>query len=80
MLRNQLENLKRKWIEELHSVLWAYKTIPQTATTYTPFMLDFSQKALILIETSEFSFHLIWYDLVKSNNMMGIELDTREED
>jgi transposase InsO family protein len=36
-LRRRLGDSKKKWVEELHNVLWAYRTTPHSTTGETPF-------------------------------------------
>jgi transposase InsO family protein len=36
-LYRRLDDNKKKWVEELHSVLWAYLTTPHSTAEETPF-------------------------------------------
>jgi hypothetical protein len=36
-LRRRLGDSKKKWVEELHNVLWGYRTTPHSTTGETPF-------------------------------------------
>ena len=49
-LRRRLDELRKKWVEELHSVLWGYRTTPQSSTKETPFRLTYGTEAVIPIE------------------------------
>ena len=45
-LKTKLEDLKGKWVEYLHEVLWAYRTMGKSATQETPFTLAFGTEAV----------------------------------
>ncbi|MCI54195.1 gypsy retrotransposon integrase-like protein, partial [Trifolium medium] len=44
---------KKKWVEELHNVLWAYRTTPHSTTEETPFRLAYGTEAVIPLEIGE---------------------------
>lgn len=46
-LKKRLEKAKRKWVEELPGVLWAYKTTIQASIGSTPFSLVYGSKAVL---------------------------------
>ncbi|CAJ2653881.1 unnamed protein product [Trifolium pratense] len=47
-LRRRLDQNKKKWVEELDNVLWAYRTTPHSTTGETPFRM-----AVIPVEIGE---------------------------
>ncbi|XP_013709081.1 uncharacterized protein LOC106412722 [Brassica napus] len=49
-LKKRLDLKKERWGEELHGVLWAYRTTPHTATGETPFSLSYGIEAVIPAE------------------------------
>ena len=49
-LKKRLDLKKERWGEELHDVLWAYRTTPHTATQETPFSLSYEVEAVIPTE------------------------------
>jgi hypothetical protein len=49
-LKTRLEKAGGKWVDELHSVLWAYRTNPKDATGDTPFGLVYGMDAVIPAE------------------------------
>ena len=49
-LKTKLENFKRKWVEYLPEVLWAYRTMQKSATRETPFALAFGTEAVAPVE------------------------------
>uniref|UniRef100_A0A2N9E2N4 RNase H type-1 domain-containing protein n=1 Tax=Fagus sylvatica TaxID=28930 RepID=A0A2N9E2N4_FAGSY len=50
MIKTRLAGAKSMWVEELPSVLWAYRTTVRTPTKETPFKLTFGTEAGIPIE------------------------------
>ncbi|KAK2456096.1 hypothetical protein QL285_003492 [Trifolium repens] len=52
-LRRRLDDNKKRWVEELHSVLWAYRTTPHSTTGETPFRLVYGTEAVIPVEIGE---------------------------
>ena len=49
-LKKRLDKSKEKWVEELPSVLWAYRTTPRRSTSATPFSLSYGMEAVIPLE------------------------------
>lgn len=49
-IKKRLNGSKGKWVEELDTVLWAYRTSSKTATGETPFALVYGTEAVILAE------------------------------
>ena len=49
-LKKRLEKAKGKWVEELPSVLWAYRTTPGRPTGNTPFALAYGTDVVIPTE------------------------------
>ncbi|XP_058721487.1 uncharacterized protein LOC131593221 [Vicia villosa] len=52
-LKRRLGEAKKAWVEELHSVLWAYRTTPHLSTGETPFRLTYGTEAVIPMEIRE---------------------------
>ncbi|CAJ2673582.1 unnamed protein product [Trifolium pratense] len=52
-LRRRLDQNKKKWVEELESVLWAYRTTPHSTTGETPFRMVYGTEAVIPVEVGE---------------------------
>lgn len=57
-----LQTSKKKWPEELHKVLWAYRTTARTSTNETPFKLSFGTEALLPVEVGSPSFRLLHFE------------------
>ncbi|KAL2237087.1 UNVERIFIED_CONTAM: hypothetical protein Sindi_0900400 [Sesamum indicum] len=54
-LKTRLENAKGAWVDELPSVLWAYRTTPRTPTGESPFNLTYETDAVVPPEIGELS-------------------------
>ncbi|XP_052185282.1 uncharacterized protein LOC127796919 [Diospyros lotus] len=51
-LKTRLEGAKGAWVDELPTVLWAYRTTSRVSTGETPFNLVYGTEALIPVEIS----------------------------
>ena len=49
-MKKRLERAKSKWVDELPSVLWAYRTTPRRATGETPYAMAYGVEAVIPLE------------------------------
>ena len=49
-LKKKLDNSKGKWVSELPSILWSYRTTARTSTGETPFSLVYGAEAMIPAE------------------------------
>lgn len=49
-IKKRLNGSKGRWVEELDTVLWSYRTSPREATRETPFSLVYGGKAVIPAE------------------------------
>nr|XP_025670157.1 uncharacterized protein LOC112769923 [Arachis hypogaea] len=52
-LKKRLDEAKGLWADELGSVLWSYRTTPQTTTGETPFRLTYGVEAVISVEIGD---------------------------
>ncbi|KAL6315950.1 hypothetical protein AAG906_013784 [Vitis piasezkii] len=78
-LKKRLEQAKRKWVEELPGVLWAYRTTPGRPTGNTPFALAYSMDAVI---PTEIGLPTIRTEAAKqddANKELGRSLDWADE-
>ncbi|KAK2427943.1 hypothetical protein QL285_026492 [Trifolium repens] len=79
-LRRRLDDNKKRWVEELHSVLWAYRTTPHSTTGETPFRLMYGTEAIIPVEIGEPSRRTQQpLDEEMNNEALREELDLVEE-
>ncbi|GAU23378.1 hypothetical protein TSUD_334260 [Trifolium subterraneum] len=79
-LRRRMGASKGNWTEELHNVLWSYRTTPHSTTGETPFRLTYGTEAVIPVEIGEPSSR-IKYPLEEDINdeLLREELDLIEE-
>jgi hypothetical protein len=52
-IQRRLNMAKTQWAEELHAVLWAYRTTPHSTTGESPFRLTYGTEAVLPIELTE---------------------------
>ncbi|XP_072084512.1 uncharacterized protein [Arachis hypogaea] len=52
-LKKRLDEAKGLWADELESILWSYRTTPQTTTGETPFRLTYGVEAVIPVEIGD---------------------------
>ena len=58
IIKTQLDGAKGIWLEELPSILWAYRTTARTPTRETPFRLTYGSEAVILVEVGLISYRM----------------------
>ena len=78
-LKKRLENAKRKWVEELPNVLWAYRTTPRRSTGETPYSMTFETMAVIPMEISLPSMRTMSFSPDENDQFMIEQLDFMEE-
>ena len=79
IIKARLERAKGAWIDELPSVLWAYRTIARTLTSETPFNLTFWTEAIIPVEIGLTSFKATMFDKSKNGKELKVNLDLLDE-
>ncbi|XP_016165145.1 uncharacterized protein LOC107607749 [Arachis ipaensis] len=67
------------WAGELFQVLWAYRTTPHSTTGESPFRLAYGMEAMILIEITEESLRVMFYNEGVNNQTQKEELDLLPE-
>ncbi|XP_073039031.1 uncharacterized protein [Primulina eburnea] len=77
-LKTRLQGKGQDWVEELHSVLWAYRTTPWAPTRETPFNLVYGSEAVIPVEIGQTSSRVESYP-DNNDQSRAIELDLVEE-
>ena len=78
-LKKRLERAKRNWVEELLSVLWAYRTTPRRSIGETPFSMTYGVEEVILVEISMLSFRVAGFSLDNNDTQMSENLGFLEE-
>lgn len=49
-IKKRLEAAKEKWVDELPSVLWIYRTTPRRSTRESPFVMAYGTETVIPLE------------------------------
>ena len=75
MLKKRLEGSHGKCAEELHGVLWAYRTTPKTATQETPYTLVYGTEVIIPTEVHVRTTVSGSTSLEKNDELMSLSLD-----
>ncbi|XP_057766647.1 uncharacterized protein LOC130987060 [Salvia miltiorrhiza] len=77
-IKKRLSQSRGKWVEELDTVLWAYRTSPKTATGEAPFTLVYGSNAVIPAEARLESYRITTYDTEQNSELRRTELDLVE--
>ncbi|XP_057811864.1 uncharacterized protein LOC131026111 [Salvia miltiorrhiza] len=77
-IKKRLNQSRGKWVEELDTVLWAYRTSPKTATGEAPFTLVYGSNAVIPAEARLESYRITTYDTEHNSELRRTELDLVE--
>ncbi|GAU12961.1 hypothetical protein TSUD_191520 [Trifolium subterraneum] len=79
-LRRRMGASKGNWTEELHNVLWSYRTTPHSTTGETPFRLTYGTEAVIPVEIGELSSRIEYpHEEDINDELLREELDLVEE-
>ncbi|KAK3000809.1 hypothetical protein RJ639_022457 [Escallonia herrerae] len=78
-LKKKLDGAKGLWVDELHKIIWAYRTTTRNPTGETPFNLAFGTEALIPVEIGLPSLRLLTYDPNMNNEALRCNLDLLDE-
>ena len=70
---------KRAWLEELLSVLWAYRTTTRTPTGETPSNLTYGTETVIPVEIGLTSLRKEFFDEHSNDNQLKLNLDCLDE-
>ena len=79
IIKTQLEGAKGIWLEELPSILWAYRTTTRTSTGETLFRLAYESEAVILAEVGLTSYRVKNHDERSNDEAMRLQLDLVDE-
>ena len=74
IIKTQLEGANGVWLEELPSVLWAYRT-----TGETPFQLAYGSEVVIPTEVGLTRYRVGTHDERKNNKTLRLQLDLLEK-
>ena len=79
IIKIQLKGAKGIWLEELPSVLWAYRMTARTPTRETPFRLAYGSEVVILVEVGLISYRVGNHDKSGNNEALHLQLDLLDE-
>ena len=78
-IKKRLEEKLGCWAEELHHVLWAYRTTPRRSTGQTPFSLAFGMEAVIPLEGGIPTLRSEVFEYEANAEAVAADLDLAEE-
>ena len=70
----------RRWIDELPAVLWSIRTMPNRATSHTPFSLVYGAEAILPTELTYKSPRMLAYDELEQEQLRQDDATLLEED
>ena len=78
-LKKRLDDVKRRWVEELPHVLWTYQTTPCRSTEETPFSMTYGAEVVIPLEMGFPMLRTSSFNLSSNNELLERSLDLIEE-
>uniref|UniRef100_A0A2N9EHN4 Uncharacterized protein n=1 Tax=Fagus sylvatica TaxID=28930 RepID=A0A2N9EHN4_FAGSY len=78
-IKTRLEGAKGMWVEELPSILWAYRTTVRTPTGETPFKLTFGTEAVIPVEIGLTTLRTTFHKEEENEGQLRLNLDLLDE-
>ena len=74
-LKKRLDDVKRKWVEELPHILWTYWTTPHRSTRETPFSMTYGAEAIIPLATGFPTLRTSCFTLSSNNGLLEKNLE-----
>ncbi|XP_050211346.1 uncharacterized protein LOC126661537 [Mercurialis annua] len=78
-LKKRLDEAKGRWADELHNVLWSYRTTPKAGTGRTPYSLTYGCEAMVPVEIGMPTIRVQYFDEQQNEENTKICLDLLEE-
>ena len=75
IIKTRLEEAKGVWLDELHGVLWAYRTTVRTPIGETPFKLAYGSEAVIPVEVHVANHRVMKYQDEENEEQLHLNLD-----
>uniref|UniRef100_A0A2N9EQY4 RNA-directed DNA polymerase n=1 Tax=Fagus sylvatica TaxID=28930 RepID=A0A2N9EQY4_FAGSY len=75
----KLEEAKGRWVEELPTILWTFRTTPRSSTGETPFSLTYGVEAVIPLEVGLPTLRSEEYDQENNELMLARDMDLAQE-
>uniref|UniRef100_A0A2N9FJR7 Uncharacterized protein n=1 Tax=Fagus sylvatica TaxID=28930 RepID=A0A2N9FJR7_FAGSY len=78
-IKKRLEEAKGRWVEELPTVLWTFRTTPRSSTGETPYSLTYGVEAVIPLEVGLPTLRSEEYDQDNNELVLAKDLDLAQE-
>ena len=78
-IKKRLEDVKRRWVEELPNVLWTFRTTPQRSTGETPYLLAYGSEVVIPLEIGLPTLRTSEWEPTRNDMAQSQALDLLEE-
>jgi hypothetical protein len=78
-IKKRLEEAKGRWVEELPTILWTFRTTSQSSTGETPFSLTYGVEAVIPLEVGLPTLRSEEYDQENNELMLAKDFDLAQE-
>ena len=79
IIKTRLEWAKGIWLDELPSVLWAYRTTVRTPTRESSFKLAYGSDAVILVKVGLTNYGVAHYNNKENEKLLCLNLDLIEK-
>ena len=79
IIKTRLEGTKGIWLEELPSVMWAYRTTARTPTEETPFRLTYGNEAVIPAKIGLTSYRVDNHNKARNDEAIRLQLNLIDE-
>uniref|UniRef100_A0A2N9J2Z7 Uncharacterized protein n=1 Tax=Fagus sylvatica TaxID=28930 RepID=A0A2N9J2Z7_FAGSY len=78
-IKKRLEEAKGRWVEELPTILWTFRTTPRSSTGETPYSLTYGVEAVIPLEVGLPTLRSEQYDQEDNELMLAKDMDLAQE-
>uniref|UniRef100_A0A2N9EM81 Uncharacterized protein n=1 Tax=Fagus sylvatica TaxID=28930 RepID=A0A2N9EM81_FAGSY len=78
-IKKRLEEAKGRWVEELPTILWTFRTTPRSSTGETPYSLTYGVEAVIPLEVGLPTLRSKQYDREDNELMLAKDMDLVQE-
>ncbi|XP_019457605.1 PREDICTED: uncharacterized protein LOC109357992 [Lupinus angustifolius] len=78
-IKKRLDVSKANWPDQLHHVLWAYRTTPHSTIGESPFNLTYGAEAMIPVEIGEPTWRILQFNEGDNRSLLRNNLDEVEE-
>ncbi|XP_074356335.1 uncharacterized protein LOC141696041 [Apium graveolens] len=78
-LKKRIEKSRNNWVDEVLSILWAYRTTYRVTTRATPFMVEYGVEVVVPVEISYSSPRIQAYNAEENEEGQRLALDLIDE-